>query len=98
MPTVLRCIGLHKSFGNREVLKGVDLDVEAGHTVVIIGASGSGKSTLLRCFNFLELPTQGRIYLEDEPVGRLTAGGCGRVSAWFSSTSTCFRILLYCRM
>jgi polar amino acid transport system ATP-binding protein len=52
------------------VLKGIDLAVGRGETVVIIGASGSGKSTLLRCVNFLEHPTSGRILLEGRLVGR----------------------------
>ena len=45
---------LHKRFGSVEVLKGIDLDVEAGRVVCVIGPSGSGKSTLLRCINHLE--------------------------------------------
>ena len=52
---------LHKSFGEREVLRGIDLDVAAGEVVCVIGPSGSGKSTLLRCVNLLEQPTSGRI-------------------------------------
>jgi len=52
---------LHKSFGNLEVLKGIDIDVNAGEVVVVFGRSGSGKSTFLRCINFLEEPTQGEI-------------------------------------
>jgi len=66
---VLKLEGIHKSFGGSEVLKGIDLEVAAGETVVIIGASGSGKSTLLRCINFLELPDAGRVYLKGESVG-----------------------------
>ena len=46
---VLRMHGIHKSFGTNEVLKGVDLEVQRGETLSIIGPSGSGKSTLLRC-------------------------------------------------
>jgi len=53
--------GLHKSYGEREVLKGIDLDVHAGEVVCIIGPSGSGKSTLLRCVNQLETTTSGSI-------------------------------------
>jgi len=53
--------GLHKSFGNHEVLKGIDLKVEKGEVVVILGPSGSGKTTLLRCLNFLEQPDNGEI-------------------------------------
>lgn len=57
---------LHKSFGKNEVLKGIDLDIEAGEVVVIIGPSGSGKSTFLRCLNLLEQPTDGFIEFEDK--------------------------------
>ncbi|MBT9383749.1 amino acid ABC transporter ATP-binding protein [Pseudooceanicola sp. CBS1P-1] len=53
--------GLHKSFGNLEVLKGIDATVEKGEVVCLIGASGSGKSTLLRCVNGLETYEQGAI-------------------------------------
>ncbi|MCL9782963.1 amino acid ABC transporter ATP-binding protein [Vibrio sp. S4M6] len=52
---------IHKSFGNSEVLKGIDLNIEKGEIVVIIGSSGTGKSTLLRCINFLENADKGSI-------------------------------------
>jgi polar amino acid transport system ATP-binding protein len=52
---------LHKSFGDLEVLKGIDFRVEKGEVVCVIGPSGSGKSTLLRCVNRLEAPTSGRV-------------------------------------
>lgn len=52
---------LHKSFGNNEILKGIDLEINDGETVVIIGPSGSGKTTLLRCINLLEIPEKGTI-------------------------------------
>jgi polar amino acid transport system ATP-binding protein len=58
---VVRVSQLRKSFGDNEVLKGIDLEVARGEVVVIFGRSGSGKSTLLRCINFLEEPTSGRI-------------------------------------
>jgi ABC-type polar amino acid transport system ATPase subunit len=58
---VVRVDGLHKYFGNLEVLKGIDMEVHRGEVVVIFGRSGSGKSTLLRCVNFLEDPTAGSI-------------------------------------
>lgn len=51
--------GLHKSFGQLQVLKGVSLRLEHGKVLVIIGPSGSGKTTLLRCFNLLEIPDGG---------------------------------------
>jgi ABC-type polar amino acid transport system ATPase subunit len=58
---VVRVENLHKRFGDLEVLKGVDLEVDKGEVIVIFGRSGSGKSTLLRCVNFLEDPTEGAI-------------------------------------
>ncbi len=75
---MLRVEGLRKSFGAHEVLRGIDLSVGEGETIVLIGASGSGKSTLLRCINFLEVPTAGRIILRGQPVGGQGAGGTGR--------------------
>ncbi len=59
---------LHKSFGDNEVLKGIDLAVDLGQVVCIIGASGSGKSTLLRCVNLLEQPTSGQIFIEGDEI------------------------------
>ena len=58
---VVQITGLHKSFGERKVLRGIDLTVAQGEVVCIIGASGSGKSTLLRCVNLLEQPTAGTV-------------------------------------
>ena len=58
---VVRVEGLRKVFGDLEVLRGIDLEVDRGEVVVIFGRSGSGKSTLLRCINFLEDPTEGTI-------------------------------------
>ena len=55
---------LHKSFGDNEVLKGIDFHVDDGQVVCVIGPSGSGKSTLLRCVNRLEVPTKGRVLVE----------------------------------
>lgn len=57
--------GLDKSFGKLKVLEGVDLTVEEGQTVALLGASGSGKSTLLRCVNLLERPDNGSITIGD---------------------------------
>mgnify|MGYP006272822475 CR=1 FL=1 len=54
---------LHKSFAELEVLEGIDLNMEQGEVVVVIGPSGSGKSTLLRCINYLETPDQGQLSL-----------------------------------
>jgi ABC-type polar amino acid transport system ATPase subunit len=60
--------GLHKSFGDLQVLKGIDLDVENGEVLSVIGASGSGKSTLLYCINGLEPIQQGRVLVDDIDV------------------------------
>ncbi|MEV6104354.1 amino acid ABC transporter ATP-binding protein [Streptomyces sp. NPDC051940] len=60
--------GLHKSFGELEVLKGIDLTVGHGEVVCVIGPSGSGKSTLLRCVNLLEQPTSGQVVVEGTEV------------------------------
>ncbi|MDR0945325.1 MAG: amino acid ABC transporter ATP-binding protein [Bifidobacteriaceae bacterium] len=60
---MVRITGLRKSFGDREVLKGIDLTIREGEVVCVIGPSGSGKSTLLRCVNLLEKPTAGRVDL-----------------------------------
>ena len=59
---------LHKSFGDNEVLKGIDELITKGEVVVVIGPSGSGKSTLLRCLNLLEVPTSGRIIFEGKDI------------------------------
>jgi polar amino acid transport system ATP-binding protein len=66
---VLKIDNLKKSFGDLVVLNGIDVTVNKGDTIVILGASGSGKSTLLRCVNFMETPTAGRIELQGELVG-----------------------------
>jgi ABC-type polar amino acid transport system ATPase subunit len=60
--------GVHKHFGSLHVLRGVDIDVDRGQVVCVIGPSGSGKSTLLRCINLLEPPDEGRILLEGQQI------------------------------
>ena len=70
---LIRVEGLRKSFGSLEVLKGIDLSVNPGEVVTIIGASGSGKSTLLRCLNLLETPDTGHIWFHGQD---LTAERC----------------------
>ena len=59
---------LHKSFGDLEVLKGIDLEIKKGEIVTIVGPSGSGKSTVLRCMNLLEVPTTGQIIFEGTDI------------------------------
>ncbi len=64
-------------FGERQVLKGVDLSVKEGEVVVLIGASGSGKTTLLRCINLLNTPTSGKISIDNDLIFHADAGGKG---------------------
>ena len=73
---MLQLEGLHKSFGELHVLRGIDLEVRGGSVVCVIGPSGSGKSTLLRCVNLLEPPDEGRILLEGKEI---TGGGAGDI-------------------
>lgn len=62
---MLEIKNVHKSFGDNEILKGVDIKVEKGDIIVILGPSGSGKTTLLRCINFLEKADKGTIDFDD---------------------------------
>ncbi|SFQ21167.1 amino acid ABC transporter ATP-binding protein [Caldicoprobacter faecalis] len=61
---MIKVVDLHKSFGDLEVLKGINTEIRKGEVVCVIGASGSGKSTFLRCLNLLEEPTKGEIYID----------------------------------
>lgn len=65
---MIKVSGLKKSFGDLEVLKGIDQHVRKGEKIVLIGPSGSGKSTFLRCLNLLETPTEGEILIEGESI------------------------------
>lgn len=71
--SVIDIKGLHKSFGDLHILKGMDLTIETGQVVVIIGPSGSGKSTFLRCINFLEFPDEGEIRVNGELIDPKTS-------------------------
>ena len=66
---MVQAVDVWKSFGNLDVLKGIDLEVMPGTVTCIIGPSGSGKSTLLRCVNHLEKVTAGRLYVDGELIG-----------------------------
>lgn len=59
---------IRKSFGNHTILRGIDLNITKGQVIVILGPSGSGKTTFLRCLNALEIPEQGSICFEREPI------------------------------
>ena len=65
---MIRIENLYKKFGKLEVLKGIDINVEKGEIIAIIGPSGSGKSTFLRCINRLEEPTDGKIFVDGENI------------------------------
>lgn len=67
---IIQVKGLKKSFGSLEVLKGLDVEIDRGEVVVVIGPSGSGKSTFLRCLNLLESPTAGDILFHGESILR----------------------------
>ena len=66
--SILEVKNLYKSFGGVEVLKGIDLSMEEGQVLSIIGSSGSGKTTLLRCINFLEKADKGQIFVDGEMI------------------------------
>lgn len=65
---MIKVENLTKSFGELEVLKGINQEIKDGEVVVVIGPSGSGKSTFLRCLNLLEEPTGGKIFVDDEEI------------------------------
>jgi putative amino-acid transport system ATP-binding protein len=65
---MIRIRNLRKTFGDTPVLAGIDLDIAEGERIVIIGPSGTGKSTLLRCLNFLEMPDEGEIAIDEVTV------------------------------
>ena len=89
MEPILKIANLHKSYGELEVLKGIDLDVYKGETIVLIGSSGSGKSTMLRCINFMELPTEGRIYFKNECLGHEKTARNGQVAVSYPESLLC---------
>ncbi len=72
--SVIKVEHIHKKFGDVEVLKDINLEVEKGEVICIIGPSGSGKSTFLRCLNHLEHITDGTIYLDDEVLDKMSNG------------------------
>ncbi|NYE95490.1 polar amino acid transport system ATP-binding protein [Psychromicrobium silvestre] len=73
--SLVRIEGVHKTFGQHHVLRGIDMTIEQGEVSVIIGPSGSGKSTLLRCVNKMESISAGRVYVKDELIGYREVNG-----------------------
>ena len=65
---MLKVTNLQKNFGDLEVLKGINLEIQKGEVVALIGPSGSGKSTLIRCLNLMEIPTSGEVYFKEQLV------------------------------
>ena len=65
---MIKVVDLYKSFGDLEVLKGINNEINKGEVVCVIGPSGSGKSTFLRCLNMLEEPTGGEVYIDGIPL------------------------------
>ncbi|MBD2088855.1 amino acid ABC transporter ATP-binding protein [Microcoleus sp. FACHB-1515] len=65
---MIRTESLYKSFGKLDVLKDISTEIKKGEVVAIIGPSGSGKSTFLRCLNLLEIPTRGKVYIDEQDI------------------------------
>jgi len=72
---MVKAEGIHKRFGRLEVLKGINLEVNRGEVMCLLGPSGSGKSTFLRCINHLEKINSGRLFVDGELVGYRESGG-----------------------
>lgn len=82
--------GLHKRFGDLHVLRGVDLQVNKGDRIAIVGSSGSGKSTMLRCLNFMEIPSAGQISLDGKLIGKTKdTNAQGEVEMRYSEGELC---------
>ncbi len=90
---MLELRGINKRFGELHVLRGIDLQLDRGEVVCVLGPSGSGKSTLLRCINLLEPPDEGEILLEGtmSPAPTATSTSSAAGSGWSSSSSTSSR-------
>ena len=81
---------LYKSFGDKEILKDINLEIQKGEVISIIGPSGAGKSTLLRCMNLFEVPTRGEIYVDGERI-RYDLNGYGKLTFYSQMKITWLR-------
>lgn len=93
--------GLRKSFGDLEVLKDINISVDTGSVVALLGPSGSGKSTLLRCINLLVTPDYGDLRIGDtsfsfgtrkRPLATVNSPIFGQALEWYFKTLICFHI------
>jgi phospholipid/cholesterol/gamma-HCH transport system ATP-binding protein len=82
-PVKIRVINLHKSFGEKQVLKGCDVEVREGESMVVIGGSGSGKTVLIKCIIRLIQPDQGEIYIDQEEITGLNERSMNEVRKKF---------------
>ena len=84
-------INLRKSFGDLEILKGINITINKGDIVAVLGPSGSGKSTFLRCLNCMEDPTSGSIIFNGVDIAdmKVDIKYTDAIWEWYSSTLTC---------
>lgn len=97
MSRILTAEHIKKSFGKNTILKDINLTVEKGDVISILGPSGTGKTTLLRCFNYLEKPEAGRLTIDDVSVdfshiSKAEVQNSGGNPPWSSSSSICSAI------
>ena len=87
-----------KSFGNLQVLRGIDLEIEKGEIVSIVGPSGAGKTTLLQIMGTLDMPDGGSVVIDGTQVNRMREKELSAISALCSSSINCCRSLRLWRM
>ena len=94
---MIKIKNLNKSFGDIRVLKGIDLEMDKGEIMAIVGPSGSGKSTLLRCINLLEIPTEGEIIFEGTNIAdkKVNIDEIRQKIGWYFKILTYFLIKQY---
>ena len=91
-------INLRKSFGDKEILKGINVTINKGDIVAVLGPSGSGKSTFLRCLNCMEDPTGGNIIFNGVDIADMKVMFIAAIWEWYSSISIFLTIRRFCRM
>ena len=93
MKTLIKLESVSKHFGNFRALSNINLQVDEGEVLSVIGPSGSGKSTMIRCINLLEqYDSSGSIIVDNKLVKKVKhSGKSGQILAWCFKTSICFR-------